>query len=277
MAQRAFVKVVGFSAAERHALNTAFRLSDEGHAPYALWAPGASEPPALLLLDGESADAASELESPYAHNVKLIWVGANASAQAQRVFERPIAWPQVIQAIDALFGWEPSVPAGDDAVDLDLGGHTDAMDTQPPDMEPLPDQQPHPRALIVSADHDQRLYLRARLSLAGLTFVDEAQSGGQAVELAKRLTYQVAIVEHRPPQVDAWTLLKRLREVGPDRPSVILTKARGSILDRLRAWSGGTSAFLSTPPNPVALERALRKALAERRQRAPALPVQQPG
>lgn len=276
MAQLAFVKVVGFSAAERHALNTAFRLSQERDAPYALWRPGAADPPALLLLDGQSAEAAAELESPYAHDAKLVWVGANPPAHTWRSFERPISWPQVIQAIDELFGWQPAAAAGD--IDLDLGGGQDeAADTQPPDTQPPPDAEPHRRALVVSADHDQRLYLRARLSLAGLTFVDDADSAGQAMELAKRLTYEVAVVEHRPPYVDGWTLLKRLREIGPDHPAVILTKAHGSLIDRLRAWGSGTSAFLPMPPDPVALEHALRKALAERRSAPPALPVQQPG
>lgn len=276
MAQRAFVKVVGFSAAERHALNTAFRLSDERLAPYTLWAAGVSGAPTLLLLDGESAEAAVELAAPSAHDARLIWIGANRPAQTWRHFERPISWTQVIEAIDDLFGWKPPATI-EEAIDLDLGGGTEAMDTQPPDTQPSPDHQPHPRALIVSADQQQRLYLRARLSLAGLTFVDEAESAGQAVELSKRLTYEVAVVEHNPPQVDGWMLLKRLRQVGPDRPSVILTKVHGSLLDRLRAWFGGTSGFLPTPPEPAELERVLRKALAERRQIPAALPAQQPG
>ena len=35
--QRVFVKVLGFSDVERHALNTLFRLSEDRETGYALW------------------------------------------------------------------------------------------------------------------------------------------------------------------------------------------------------------------------------------------------
>lgn len=261
-----FVKVVGLSAAERHALNTAFRLSGEGLGAYALWSPGAPLPPALLLLDGESAEATAELQSPYAHNAKLIWIGPGAPPQSRRAFTRPLAWPQVIQAIDALLAPPGTNAATENAdtgpVDLDLGSDTDAMDTQPPDTQPDAPRPLQPRALVVSADRDQRLYLRARLALVGLTSVDEADNAGQAVELVKRLTYRVAIVQHSPPQVDGWFVLKWLRGIGADRPAVIFTQDAGSIVDRLRAWARGAAAFLPAHPDPGALDSVLRKVAA---------------
>jgi CheY-like chemotaxis protein len=266
-----YVKVVGFSAAERHALNTVFRLSDERHVPYALWQPDSAEPPGLLLLDGASAEARTELQLPHAPAARLIWVGADAPQGAWRVFERPISWPHVVRAIDGLFG---IAPAADSDIDLDLGGETDAMDTQPPDTLPpeLPAQQP--RALVASADRDQRLYLRARLALAGLTTVDEADSAGQAMELARRITYRLAILEHHAPKLDAWFVLKRLRALGADRPAVILTKTHATLLDRARAWIGGAAAFLPTPPDPVDLDAAIRRFVASGEQPAPVLAVQ---
>lgn len=275
MALRVFVKVVGFSAAERHALNTVFRLSRERQVSCALWLPESPEAPALLLLDGDSPQAKAELGSPSARAARLIWVGADAPARSWRVFERPISWPDVIQGIEDLF--EPATTAAAAAcgdLDFDLGAPIDAMDTQPPDT--LPPQPPaaQPRALVASADRDQRLYLRARLALAGLTTVDEADSAGQAVELAKRFTYAVAIVEHRVPGVDAWFVLERLRAIGPDRPAVILAKSGASLLDRLRARTAGAAAFLSTPPEPAALDAALRQAIASGGQAAPSLAVQ---
>jgi len=263
MGQRVFVKVVGFSGAERHALNTVFRLAEERQGSYALWTPEAPEPPALLLLDGESPDARAELQLPLGQQAKLIWVGANAPAQSWRVFQRPIVWPRVVYAIDSLFGQEANV-------DLDLGAETDAMDTQPPDTQP-PEPVTEPRALVLSADRQQRLYLRARLALVGLTNVDEAENGGDAVELARRASYAVAIVEHRAPTVDGWFVLKRLRQPAPSRPAVILTKAHASIVDRLRAWAGGAAALLATPPDPSALDLALRRVAAASEQPAASL------
>ena len=273
MAHHQFVKVVGFSAAERHALNTVFRLSDEGHRTYALWTPEASAAPALLLLDGETPEAKAELALPQADGARVIWVGADAPAGSWRVFDRPISWPHVVQAIDRLFEPAASVTAGDGEVDFDLGDDSAGPDTQPPDTLPPEPASPQPRALVASVDREQRLYLRARLALAGLTAVDEAESGGQAVELAKRLTYCLAIVEHHAPDVDAWSVLKRLRALGADRPSVILTKAHASPLDRLHAWFGG-AAFLPTPPDPVDLDAAIRRVVAINEQATPVLVAQ---
>ncbi len=239
-----------------------------------LWTPGAPLPPALLLLDGESAEAAAELQSPYAHNAKLIWIGPGAPPHSRRAFQRPLAWPQVLQAIDALLAPASANAAPESAdtapVDLDLGSDTDAMDTQPPDTQPDQPRPMLPRALVVSADRDQRLYLRARLALVGLTSVDEADNAGQAVELVKRLTYRVAIVQHNPPQVDGWFVLKWLRGIGADRPAVIFTQEGGSVVDRVRAWSRGAAAFLPAHPDPGALDTALRKVAAGGRA-APAL------
>jgi CheY-like chemotaxis protein len=272
MAHHQFVKVVGFSAAERHALNTVFRLSDEGRRAYALWTPEASDAPSLLLLDGETAEARAELALPQADGARVIWVGADAPAGSWRVFDRPISWPHVVQAIDRLFEPAASVTTGDGEVDFDLGDDN-GPDTQPPDTLPPEPVSPQPRALVASADREQRLYLRARLALAGLTAVDETDSGGQAVELAKRLTYCLAIVEHHAPEVDAWSVLKRLRALGADRPSVILTKPHASPLDRLRAWVG-RAAFLSTPPDPAQLDAAIRRVVAINEQAAPVLVAQ---
>lgn len=265
MAQRVFVKVVGFSAAERHALNTVFRLSEERDIMYSLWVWGAPEAPRLLLVDGESAEAAAELRPASAAAAKLVWVGPHAPPHAWRIVQRPIAWTDVLHGVDAFFG-------SSEALDVDLGPGTDAMDTQPP--EPVP--QPR-RALVASPDREQRLYLRARLALAGLAMVDEAETGPQALALASRQPYCLAIVEHHLPQIDAWSVLKRLRGGALQRPAVIVAKCGGSLRDRLRARLGGAAAFLDTPVDPVTLHGALRKVVAAAEPaRAAGVPAHEP-
>lgn len=263
MAQRVFVKVVGFSAAERHALNTVFRLSEEREIMYSLWVRGAPEAPRLLLVDGENAGAA-ELRSRSAAAARLVWVGPHAPPDAWRVVQRPIAWTELLHGMDSFFG-------STEALDFDLGPGTDAMDTQPP--EPLP---PPRRALIASADREQRLYLRARLALAGLAMVDEAETGPQALALASRQAYCLAIVEHHLPQIDAWSVLRRLRAGVLQRPAVIVAKSGGSLRDRLRARFGGAAAFIDMPVDPAALHEALQKVLAAPGVPPPALPVHEP-
>ena len=53
MAEPVFVKVVGFSDVERHALNTLFRLSAGQAVHYMLWAEDAPAPAVLALVDGD--------------------------------------------------------------------------------------------------------------------------------------------------------------------------------------------------------------------------------
>ncbi len=267
MAQRVFVKVVGFSAAERHALNTVFRLSEERDIMYSLWVDAAPEAPRLLLVDGEHARAAAEAGTRGA--AKLVWAGPHAPAGAWRVLQRPIAWPGVLHGMDAFFGGgEVPEPDPDLDLDFDLGPGTDAMDTQPPEPEVQ-----LPRALIASADRDQRLYLRARLALAGLALVDDAETGAQALALASRQPYRLAIVEHQLPQIDAWAVLKRLRGSRLQPSAVVVAKGGGTMRDRLRARLGGAAAFFELPVDPVVLHGVLRRVLAAPGRQSPMLPA----
>lgn len=265
MAQRVFVKVVGFSAAERHALNTVFRLSEERDIMYSLWVWGAPEAPRLLLVDGEHADAATEAASGGTTGAKLVWVGPHAPPSAWRVLQRPIAWTEVLHGMDAFFG-------SSEALDFDLGPGTDAMDTQPPD--PVPEPR---RAMVASPDRELRLYLRARLALAGLAMVDEVESGPQALALAQRQPYCLAIVEHHLPQIDAWSVLKGLRGGTLQRPEVIVARSGGGLRDRLRARLGGAAAFLDTAVDPVTLHDVLRRLIpANEPAPSPVLPAHEP-
>ena len=200
MAQRVFIKVVGFDDDERHALNVVFRLSEQCQTMYQLWSNEAPEKPGMALLDGDSYEARLEAESPLNQDVKLVWVGKDPPPQIWRSFRRPLAWPDIVQAMDTVF-----VP--DQGVDFDLGlDGGGAIDI------PIPEEMSTKRALIVATSRDLRLYLRARLSLAKLTQADEAESGSHAVELARGNQYDMALVDHGLTDMDAWALLRELRQ-----------------------------------------------------------------
>jgi CheY-like chemotaxis protein len=255
---RVFVKVVGFSTVERHALNTLFRLSEDREPAYALWLPGAAEPPHLLLLDGSSPETRVELETPEAASARLIWVGPEAPPTSARVFTRPITWHEVIEAMDQLVAPAPAKAQANapSDFDLDLGGDDSGAATLPPEPEP-----PQPRALIVSTDREQRLYLRARLALAGMTAVDEAQNAAEALEMARLLPYCLALVDHHPVAVDGWPLVKALR-ASQAKPYVILAKDGATLMDRWRAWMFGADTLLDKPIEPGALQGVLDRVVA---------------
>ena len=238
MAQRIYIKVVGFSDEERHTLNTVFRLSEQCRTMYQLWTTTAAEPARVALLDGQSWEARVEAESPLHRDLRLLWVGANPSAGIWRSFERPIQWPAIVESLDTLF-------SPNESVDLPSGETPESA---------MSDKQ----ALIVSADRDERLYLRARLALARLTQADEADSGLQAVELVRGKKYDVALVASSLSDIDAWALLRQLKGGRHPVPHIALTKAARSVSERMRAWAGGT-ALLEDPPDAERLDAWLSR------------------
>lgn len=141
-------------------------------------------------------------------------------------------------------------------VDLDID--FDVVDTQPPDTQP-PDVPPRRRALIVNSDRDERLYLRAKLALAGLCEADEAETAAQALELARDNDYVLAVVDFNLPDADGWKLLKELVAGSRPIPKIIMTKARPSLRERVQAWSAGVTGFFEKPPHPGRLHELLLK------------------
>jgi CheY-like chemotaxis protein len=244
--QQVFVKVVGFTEVERHALNTVFRLAGQRDPAYSLWLDSTPEAPKLALMDGESHHASAELATLHDGSLKLIWVGAQAPVNADCIFQRPLSWSEVLRAMDELV--EPH-----DSVDFDLDFDSQG-DTRPPEPE-----QPGKRALIASADRNERLYLRAKLALAKLTHVDEAESGAQALELARSRQYAVALVDFALPDVSGWALLRELRQARPRIEHVIVTKENASAGERVRAWWAGAEGCFDKPPHPGKLHQLLQK------------------
>lgn len=250
MAQRVFIKVVGFTDVERHALNTVFRLSEERETQYTLWTEEMPHAPQLALLDAESHEARVEAELPANASLRLVWIGGNAPSGAWRVFHRPLVWAEVVQAMDQLFA--PADLDFDLAFDEEPGG----PDTQPSQLE---EAEPGKRALIASPDRDERLYLRARLALAQLTQADEAETAAQALELMRSNAYSVALVDLGLPGSEGWQFVKQLRQGQPAIPHVIVTKDHPTPVERVRAWFAGADGFFDKPPPPAKLDALLQK------------------
>lgn len=221
MAQRIFIKVVGFTDEERHALNTVFRLSEQCLTMYQLWTPEAPEPARVALLDAGSGEAWLEAASPMPGDMQRFWVGPNPPASVLRTFQRPIPWPEVVENLDALFAPVPDL-------DLPIGPESLMSDKQ---------------ALIVSANRERRLYLRARLSLAKLTLADDAPSGAAAMELTRGKQYDLALVDCGLQDMDAWALLRQLRQGQHPIRHVAMTQSGLSLAERARAWLAGAEAL----------------------------------
>ena len=269
---RIFVKVFGFSDVERHALNTMFRLSESRSTPYALWTAAAPKAAEMALIDGDSWEAALELANPAHDSLKLIWVGDRAPARASLAVARPLQWAAVIDGMDELFALEmsPAVPLDLPEFDLDLplGPESSAspdmdldmefeLTTSPALLEPASGIS-RPHVLVVDASHDARLYLRARLAMAGLMQVDEAVSGAEALQWLNNRLYKLVILDLDLPDMDSWQLVKQVGEARPAVDSLILTGSKASRFDAARGWFAGARACLRKPLHPGKFENLLR-------------------
>ena len=140
---RVFVKFYGFSDAERHALDTVFRLSESHDVVYSAWMPQAEGVPAepdVLIIDGDNWEAVLELAKPAHDALKLIWIGVGSPPHAWRVFAAPVRWSVVLEALDAEFAPLTSQALSADldlshAHDLDVVLDEANDDTQPAGLD----------------------------------------------------------------------------------------------------------------------------------------------
>lgn len=197
--------------------------------------------PHLALIDVESYEAGLALASPGLNrNLKLICVGTGAPAHAWRVFSRPLNWTAVLHAMDQLFAH------GGVDIDLDIEGQGSSV--IPPGVR---------LTLLVDRSRDERLYLRARLSLAGLIEVDEVDSVGQAMAKVRERHYDLVVVDVDTPD-DPWGLVERLVAHDPPIGSVVVTTTNNSWQMHERAEQAGCRAVLEKPYDPGHVFRVLQ-------------------
>ncbi len=256
-----FVKYYGFSDAERHALHTLFRLSESHAVVYAPWTPESPEAAQVVLIEGDSWEAALALANPLNDSLKLAWVGAGAPAGAWRVFDSPVKWSALIEAMDQEFLPVTSKALSLDldlAHDADLDVHFDGEeDTAPMALEGAAPAAAR-RVLVVDAGRDDRLYLRAKLSSAGLHAVDEAASGAEALELLRGTAYRLVIVDLGLTDMDSWQVIKAVDGTRPAIPHMFITGSEPAWRRSLQARFSGAQVYLSKPLDPEKLQILLQ-------------------
>jgi hypothetical protein len=257
MMQRVFVRVVGFSSVERHALNTVFRLSQDRQSArewsYEPWSPDSPAAPRLALIDGASPDASEALaELDALGGIGIIWVGSISPAKAWGAFQRPLIWPAVLANMDDYF-----TPRGNQ-LDVDFGDDTwpSVLESTGAHMFPEHDLR---RVLLADADNDSRLYLRTKLGSFGITHIDEAANVLEAKdflspERLQRMGYDIVIVDLDLPGGDPWTVLAM---AGITRLKLLIQN-RLSFTSRMTAKVNGCVA-MGKPLDPSRLNELLDK------------------
>lgn len=244
MAAVVWVKVVGFTDVERHSLNTLFRLSERMVPSYVLWTREAPSPPHVVLLDMDSYEAELVLASPnFNPHIKLICVGDKPPADAWRAFARPVDWPALVQVLDSLFSTQ-----GD--IDIDIGVHTGGEKTVPPGVR---------LSLLVGLLPEERMYLRARLAIAGLTDVDEVDTAAQALERIQHRRYNLVVLSLDVTDSDPWALVAALNSLPEPPHAVVVATGAPTWSNMERAEQQGCMGLLEIPFNPRQVVDLLHK------------------
>jgi len=120
------------------------------------------------------------------------------------------------------------------------------------------DKPPNVRLLIVDDDEDLRRTLARRFERQGMS-VAEAASGEEAVALAARNRYDVALLDLHLPGMTGIDVLAQLKESQPELEALLLT-AHGSIETAIQALERGAYDYLTKPFGLSELEIHIQKA-----------------
>ena len=120
------------------------------------------------------------------------------------------------------------------------------------------------RVLLVEDDPMNQAVTREILEGFGMA-VDLAADGQQAVELTRRVSYDLILMDVQMPNMDGLEATRRIRELpdGADR-TIIATTANAYDGDRKRCLDAGMDDYLAKPHTPKQLLAACARGLARR-------------
>jgi DNA-binding response OmpR family regulator len=114
-----------------------------------------------------------------------------------------------------------------------------------------------PSFLLVDDDKANAQLLRPALSDKGLSGIDIASDGEQALSLISSTRYNVIILELELPKIDGLTVLRSLREKGISVPVLVVSR-RTTVADRVAALWAGADDYLCKPFELEELQARLR-------------------
>jgi DNA-binding NtrC family response regulator len=126
-------------------------------------------------------------------------------------------------------------------------------------VEPMPTTSRTPiRLLVVDDDEQMRRTLVGRFERKGIV-VSSAGSGEQALEIAAKTRFDVAVLDLHLPGINGVELLEKLKERQPDLEALLLT-AHSSVETAVAAMKKGAYDYLLKPFHLPELEVHIQKA-----------------
>lgn len=243
------VAILGFSAFERQALESWFRLAAD-HVPGFEVVAGATDCHVCVV----DADQPAAVQAAQAAGkvTAALFVGTQVPAEAALRLPRPIDPVQVARALTALWqvqgGLVAGAPAAPHARSAAAAAALPRFDID---------------VLVVDDCSIARRHLQVLLERRGCR-VALAASGEEALQRLGPLAPRIVFTDVVMPGLDGLALCQRIKSAGRGAPAVALVSARATQADRVRASLAGCDAFLPKPLTEAALLGVLRHATAAR-------------
>ncbi len=253
------VAIEGFSAFERQALASFFRLAAQRSPAFRQ----VDEPGMADFLIADADHPASVATVRRGQRVEdSVFIGARAPEGAAAWLPRPIEPVHVLRALEELVELRLSAPEPPSAMmDLDpLEADTQrgGLD-EPPQRARMPEPAPRPRGgggrevLLVEDSPIARQFLKQRLQHLGYRVI-ECASGEAALEILSKRTFGMVfldVVLGPPGSIDGLQLCQRLKQRGAQggglRTVVVIVTGLDGATDRVRGSLAGCDAYLTKP------------------------------
>jgi CheY-like chemotaxis protein len=244
-----------------------------------------ANPPDVILMDIglpdiDGCEATRRLKAdPKTRHIPVIALSAHAqAADRQRAIDagccefetKPVRMDELVKKIEAARAALPKpAPPADDA--SDFGEITDptatlsGADVARALKDVCPIRKKH--VLIVEDTDANRVMLRRRLEKHGFD-VTEAEDGRVALEVVRKHTFDLVLLDLMMPEVDGYEVLTELKK-DPDLATipVIIISAIDEMASVVRCIEAGAEDYLNKPYDPVLLKARVNACLDKRRQR----------
>lgn len=109
--------------------------------------------------------------------------------------------------------------------------------------------------LVVDDIENNRVALKMRLALAGYEDVAEAANGRQALEMLRKGSFDLVLLDVMMPDVDGYTVLSEMKSDTQLRDiPVVMVSALDDLSSVIRCIELGAADYLTKPFNPTLLK-----------------------
>ena len=127
----------------------------------------------------------------------------------------------------------------------------------------IEDDKKVPSILLIEDEEVERFSLKTALEAEGF-FVEAVEKGAEAESMAKTISFDIAIVDYRLPDMDGVTVTKRLQAISSDFTPIFVT-GHTSLEIALEAMRIGAYDYISKPLDVEKLVKMIYRILDEKR------------